>query len=213
MSSGTTGGPCLQQEQGSLALAVKAGRPALDTFMSEGEKIMIAVIKPILYEKASPEARKEYERQYRTTGTVTNTKRTLLNHLPSYHAYEEGMNLRSALLQFLSHRAFAVFAYAISMESDSLVDSTQFRKTLTDRGENPDELFLDDEEQALEHYGRQLSRNPNEVPNSLFGHLSQYYTPEQIVALTAFAGQMIATNVFNSALRIELDEYLMHFST
>ena len=175
--------------------------------------MMIAVIKPIAYESASPEARAEYERQYRINGTVTNAKKTLLHHLPSYHAYEEWHRLREALLQFISHRAFIVFCYAISLEGDSLLNSTYFRKSLTDRGENPDELLLDDEELALEQYGRHLASKPNAVPNALFSHLGQYYTPEQIVALTAFGGQMIATNVFNSALRIELDEYLLHFTT
>ena len=34
------------------------------------------------------------------------------------------------------------------------------------------------------------------------------FTPPQIVALTAFGGMMIATNVFNNALRVDLDGYL-----
>ncbi|WP_239616043.1 carboxymuconolactone decarboxylase family protein [Cohnella mopanensis] len=174
---------------------------------------MGVIIKPIVYENASREVKREYENQYRTSGIVTNMKKTLLHHLPSYHVYEEWYKLRTALLEFISHRAFVVFSYAISLEGDCLLSSIYFRKALTDRGEDPEELFLDDEEQALEYYGRQLSRSPNEVSDALFAHLSQYYSPEQIVALTAFAGQMIATNVFNSALRIELDEYLLHFST
>jgi len=173
---------------------------------------MFAVVKPILYENASPEAKSAYESQYLAYGTVTNLKRTLLHHLPSYRVYEEWNGLREALLGFISRRAFAVFAYAISQEGGSLLGTTYYRKAFADRGENPDELILDDEEQALELYGRQLARNPNEVPNALFGHLGQYYSPEQIVALTAFAGQMIATNVFGGALRVELDEYLLHFT-
>ncbi|XID92715.1 carboxymuconolactone decarboxylase family protein [Paenibacillaceae bacterium WGS1546] len=174
---------------------------------------MTAVIKPIVYEEASSEVRAEYERQYRTNGTVTNAKKTLLHHLPSYRAYEEWHRLREALLKFVSHRAFAVFCYAISLEGGCALNAAAYRKTLTDRGENPDELLLDDEEQALERYGRRLASAPNDVPAALFAHLSQYYSPEQIVALTAFAGQMIALNVFVSALRVELDEYLLHFTS
>ena len=34
------------------------------------------------------------------------------------------------------------------------------------------------------------------------------YTGEQIVVLTAFGAIMIATNVFNDALRVPLDSYL-----
>jgi len=173
---------------------------------------MTAVIKPVAYEEASPEARTAYENQYLTYGTVTNLKRTLLHHLPSYRVYEGGNELRDHLLGFVNRRALAVFAYAISREGDSLLGATHSRKTLSDRGENPDELFLDDEEQALDQYGKHLARNPNRVPDALFGHLGQYYSPEQIVALTAFAGQLIAANVLGSALRVELDDYLLHFT-
>jgi alkylhydroperoxidase family enzyme len=34
---------------------------------------------------------------------------------------------------------------------------------------------------------------------------------EQIVALTAFGGLMIATNAFNNALKVDLDECLFPF--
>ena len=175
--------------------------------------MMPPIVEPIIYEKASPEAKVEYEQQYRLTGTVTNTTKTLLHHLPSYKVYEEWYTLRKALLQFISSRAIVVFSYAISLEGNSLLGTTNFRKALTDRGENPDELFLDDEELALEQYGRQLASKPGEVSDALFMHLSQYYSSSQLVALTAYAGQMIAINVFNSALRIDLDEYLLHFSS
>ena len=35
--------------------------------------------------------------------------------------------------------------------------------------------------------------------------------PEQIVALTAFGGLMVATNLFNNALQVDLDEYLYRY--
>jgi len=35
---------------------------------------------------------------------------------------------------------------------------------------------------------------------------------EQIVVLTAFGSLMLATNVFNDALRVDLDEYLKPFA-
>lgn len=56
--------------------------------------------------------------------------------------------------------------------------------------------------------GRQLARDPNGVSDALFARLSEFLTPNQIVLLTAFGGVMIATNVFNNALRVDLDEYL-----
>ena len=56
-----------------------------------------------------------------------------------------------------------------------------------------------------------VARDPNAVSDELFARLAAFLTPPQIVALTAFGGLMIATNVFNNALRVDLDEYLFPF--
>jgi alkylhydroperoxidase family enzyme len=53
-----------------------------------------------------------------------------------------------------------------------------------------------------------MARDPNGVGDDLHGRLARFFTPEQLVALTAFGALMIATNVFNNALRVDLDEYL-----
>ena len=53
-----------------------------------------------------------------------------------------------------------------------------------------------------------MARDPNDVGDKLFAQLAGYFKPDQIVSLTAFAGLMIATNVFNNAIRVDLDEYL-----
>jgi alkylhydroperoxidase family enzyme len=46
------------------------------------------------------------------------------------------------------------------------------------------------------------------VPDDLFARLQSYLDDQQIVALTAFGALMLATNVVNNALEVELDEYL-----
>jgi 4-hydroxybenzoate polyprenyltransferase len=38
-----------------------------------------------------------------------------------------------------------------------------------------------------------------------------YFEPAEVVALTAFGALMVATNVFNNALDVELDEYLERY--
>ena len=45
----------------------------------------------------------------------------------------------------------------------------------------------------------------------MYADLARLLTPEQIVALTAFGAIMLATNVFNNALRVDLDGYLEPF--
>ena len=42
----------------------------------------------------------------------------------------------------------------------------------------------------------------------MYGELAGLFTPEQLVALTSFGAIMLATNVFNNALRVDLDGYL-----
>ena len=82
---------------------------------------------------------------------------------------------------------------------------------LSEGGEDPDHLTLDEREQAVVDYGRQLARDANGVSDALYARLSRFLQPAQIVALTAFGGMMIATNLFNNALRVDLDEYLQPF--
>ncbi len=49
---------------------------------------------------------------------------------------------------------------------------------------------------------------PHGVSDELFARLSSQLQPDQIVTLTAFGGLMVATNLFNNALRVDLDDYL-----
>jgi len=46
----------------------------------------------------------------------------------------------------------------------------------------------------------------------LFAELKHLFTEYEIVTLTAFAGLMIATNLINNALKVELDEYLIQYT-
>ena len=115
-------------------------------------------------------------------------------------------------LSLLGQRRTTLFVHAISSQTDCLICSTFFRRCwLVEAGEDPDHLKLDQQEQALVEYGRQLARDANAVSQELYDRLGAFLEPAQIVTLTAFGGLMIATNVFNNALRVDLDEYLYPF--
>lgn len=96
-------------------------------------------------------------------------------------------------------------------KTDCLICSTFFRRWLTDQGENPDALVLDGARYPLVDYGRQLAIDPNAVSDELFSRVSRELSDEQVVSLTAFGGMMIATNLFNNALCVELDDYLQPY--
>lgn len=158
-----------------------------------------------------PAARAELDRQRARFGRVTNMKRTLAHSPAALHALMQWYALYDAVVPFLGERATTLFAHAISSQTDCLICSTFFRRLLRQSGEDPDALRLDEREQALVDYGRQLARDPNRVSDELFARLTRHLQREQLVTLTAFGGLMIATNVFNNALQVDLDDYLLPF--
>jgi alkylhydroperoxidase family enzyme len=168
----------------------------------------MARIDPIPYDSAPKEAQEAYEDHERHHGRMTNMKRTLLHSLPAFHALMEWYPLRDTVRPFLGDRGATVFSHAISAETDCLICSTFFRRILIDAGEDPDDLRLDDREKLLVDFGRQLGKNPKDVDDALYARLTREFTAPQIVALTAFGAIMLATNIFNDALRVDLDGYL-----
>ena len=165
-------------------------------------------IEPVQYDSAPPDARAAYEDHERHHGRMTNMKRTLLHSLPAFHALMEWYTLRDTVQPFLGERGATVFSHAISAETDCLICSTCFRRILIDAGEDPDDLRLDERERLLVDFGRQLAKNPKGVDDTLYERLTSHFTAPQIVALTAFGAIMLATNIFNDALRVDLDGYL-----
>ena len=57
-----------------------------------------------------------------------------------------------------------------------------------------------------------IVKDANSIPPEIFNRMKEYWSEEQIVAITAFATIMIATNIINKALKIELDEELIPYT-
>ena len=168
----------------------------------------MARIAPIDPGDAEPQARAELEAQLAAHGRLTNMKRTLAHSGPALHALMTWYPLRDRVAGFLGERATTLFAHAISARTDCLICSTFFRRILIEQGENPDALSLDDRERAVVDYGVQLALDANGVRDDLYDRLASFLKPPEILDLTAFGALMIATNVVNNALRVDLDEYL-----
>ena len=165
-------------------------------------------IPTVEYAEATAAVRAAHDEVVREHGRITNMKRTLLHSLPAFRALMEWYPLRDTVQPFLGERLTNLFAHAISSDTDCLVCSTFFRRILLASGEDPDRFALDEREEAVVEFGRQLAKPFARVPDALFARLAATFTDEQIVALTAFGALMVATNVFNNALDIELDSYL-----
>jgi alkylhydroperoxidase family enzyme len=171
----------------------------------------VARIEPVSDAAASPDVRAEFDAQVAAHGRVTNMKRTLGHSLPAFSALMTWYPLRDEVAAFLGDRATYLFAHAISVENDCLICSTFFRRIFIESGEDPDRFELNPWETTLTAYGRQLVRDPHAVSDELYGRLATRLSDAQVVVLTAFGALMIATNVFNDALRVDLDEVLYEF--
>ena len=144
-------------------------------------------------------------------GRMTNMKRTMLHSLPTFHALMEWYPLFDCIKEFLGERLSIVYAHAISAEGDCLLCTVFMRRILIDWGEDPAKLELDDKSETLIEFGRAIAQQGSHVPDELFHRIQNFFNPEQIVALTGFASLMIATNIVNNVLEVELDEYLLDY--
>lgn len=172
----------------------------------------MARIPMVEYETASPQAKKEYDDQIAKHGRITNMKKTLLNNIPSFKALMEWYTLRDELALFLDDFSINIFSYAISSENSCLICSNFFKKILVDGGKDPNGSDLSEKEALLCEFGRACVDYPNEISNEMFSELKKFFTDEQIVTLTAFAGLMIATNLINNVLKVDLDGYLENYA-
>ena len=104
------------------------------------------------------------------------------------------------------------FCYAISTTNDCLLCSIFFKKILDDAGIDFEHFAFTEEEEILVEYGRAIVKDANSIPPEIFDRMKERWSEEQIVAITAFATIMIATNIINKALKIELDEELIPYT-
>lgn len=158
-------------------------------------------------EQMSAEARAFYEEKQKNNATITNMVKTLLHSMPSFKAMEF-YPIRNVMQEFVGSRAVYFYCYAISTENDCLVCSTYHAKLLRELNIAFDEFEFTDIENVLIEYGRGLVNNPNTIEDSVYEGLKKHFTDEQIVIITTVGCKMIASNTFNSALKVDLDEYL-----
>lgn len=170
-------------------------------------KISMSRIDYVNYEKSDQQVKKAYDDQkIKAGGYVTNMKRTLLRSLPAYNALMEWFPLHEEISKFLDERSVAIFCHSISSENECILCSLYFRKELKKLGIDPAKFELSDKEELLATFGRQIARDSKKISNEFFDKLKLYFNEEQIVALVGFAVIMVATNLVNNTLDIEIDD-------
>jgi hypothetical protein len=159
------------------------------------------------WDELSQEAREFYEERIKTHGRVTNMVKMLLYSMPAFRALEF-YPVRNVLMDIIGPRATYLFCYAISMEDECIICTTYHAKLLKEMGIKAEDFEFTDVEKVLIDYGRALVRNPNNIDERIYAELKRLFTKEQIVLITAVGCRMIASNLFNNALKVDLDEYL-----
>ncbi|MDA5387410.1 carboxymuconolactone decarboxylase family protein [Loigolactobacillus backii] len=168
----------------------------------------MAYINEIDLEKADLEQKAAFIQEKEKNGRVTNMKKTLLHSVISFKVMMEWYTLRDKLIPIIGERAFNFYCYAISNENDCLICSMVFVKILKDQGINYANFNFTEQEQLLINFGTAIVKDSHNVPESIFKELKQKFNDEQVILLTTFATQMIATNSINNILHVNLDNYL-----
>lgn len=139
---------------------------------------------------------------------ITNMKATLSHSPLAFRVYMEWYPLYHEVVGIVGERLAYLFAHAISEGSNCPLCTTFFRKIIIEHGERPEDLVLTHAEQDLLDFGAEFAQNRGEVSDETYHKIAFRYNREQLVVLVAFAGQMVATNLFNNALRVDIDGYL-----
>lgn len=140
---------------------------------------------------------------------ATNMQRTLIRDHATYIAYDAWHLSWDSLVDVVGERTAIVFAHAVSEASECQLCSLYFVADLRQLDLDPHDFEQTDVEQLLVAFARAIVTTPTAVPDSLFTALRDHFTDNQIVAIVGFAGQMIATNTFNSVLGVDLDGRLL----
>ncbi len=174
----------------------------------------MARIQPLTSNELSPSVRIAFERHIQEySGRITNMKATLGYSLTSFEAYMQWYPLFGEVEKILGNRLAYLYAHAVSLAADCPLCSTFFRKIIIDAGENPGKLELSELEKNILDFGGSIAKFKGNIADHLYNAVAVNYSNSEMIVLIAFAGQMIATNIFNNVIETDIDEYLVEYKS
>ena len=169
----------------------------------------MARIEPPVTKDISPSVKAAFEHHVQEYGgRITNMKATLGRSLIAFEAYMQWYPLYTEVEKILGKRMASLYAHSISCAADCPLCSTFFRKIIIDSGETPEKLELSETEKDILNFGSSITKHKGNIADHLYNKVAVKYKENEMVILTAFAGIMIATNIFNNVIETEIDEYL-----
>jgi hypothetical protein len=169
-------------------------------------------IKPTSENELSPAVQIAFERHIEEyNARITNMKATLGHSLLAFDVYMQWYPLYAQVELILGKRLAYLYAYSISKASDCPLCSVFFRKIIIDAGERPESLVLTPAEKNILDFGSSIAKYQGNISDYVYDTVAAHYDKKEMVLLVAFAGQMIATNVFNNVIETDIDEYLTSY--
>jgi hypothetical protein len=172
----------------------------------------MARINPVTDEERSPSVKLAFEDHVKKySARITNLKSTLGHSLLAFQVYMEWYPLYEEIKKILGNRVAYLYAWSISLGSNCPLCSTFFRKIIIDAGESPENLEVSEKEATLLEFGSALAKDRGNIDDAVYEKVNALYSKKEMVILIAFAGQMIATNVFSNVIQTDIDEYLADY--
>ena len=163
----------------------------------------MARINPIDYKNADVQTRLVCD-EYAKKAKLNNMKLTLLHDVTAFNVMNGFHTLCDRAKEFLSELDVNLFCYAISFENDCMACSSVFRTFLNEQGVDFDTLIMTPVQQALVSFGRNVADNPHEIDEEQIEELKEFFSDDQLVVITTLAAMMVASNIFNTVLDIEM---------
>lgn len=172
----------------------------------------MARIEPLTTKEISRSVEAAFERHVlEYGGRITNMKSTLGHSLVAFKAYMEWYPLYAEVEKILGKRMASLYAHSISCAAECPLCSTFFRKIIIDSGETPEKPELTESQRDILNFGSAIAKYKGNIADHLYNTVANNFNEKEMVILTAFAGIMIATNVFNNVIETEIDDYLSDY--
>lgn len=169
-------------------------------------------IKPVNISTVSPDIERAFVEHIKNyNARITNMKATLGHSLVAFEVYMQWYPLYLEVKKIAGERLAYLYAYSVSYAADCPLCTTFFRKIIIDAGEKPESFAVTEQEQTLLTFGSAIAQNKGFVEDDVFLAVKKRYSTEELVVLIAFAGQMIATNIFNNVIETDIDDYLTEY--
>lgn len=168
----------------------------------------MARVKFVEANEVEGKAKEAYD-NYVKNGKLTNMKKALLLDYATYDAFMGWYTSWERLVEIIGLQAATIYAHSISTTNSCQLCSLFFISDLKDLGLDPYNLQLTEQESLLAQLGEQIVKDPTAVSDELIDNLKKFYNDTELVIIVGFGAQMIATNNFNSVLKIDVDKRLV----